>query len=68
MIRDPGLFIESQVGYTITFIFATEEVIASWPKIILSDLPELREKVASMKSTKIGVNFAFQDSAGKTST
>lgn len=61
MIRDPRLYIESQTGYVITFMFATEEVLADWPKILLLDLPESREKVASMESTKVGVNFAFQD-------
>tara|TARA_R110002003_G_scaffold687_1_gene21066 strand:- start:274 stop:423 length:150 start_codon:yes stop_codon:yes gene_type:complete len=46
-------------------MFAKEELFTNWPKIILSDSPELREKVANMESTKIGMNFAFQDPAGK---
>lgn len=65
MIRDPRLCIECRKGYTITFMFAKEELFTNWPKIILSDSPELREKVANMESTKIGMNFAFQDPAGK---
>ncbi|KAB2099594.1 hypothetical protein AG0111_0g12091 [Alternaria gaisen] len=68
VIRDPRLYIESRTGYAITFMFAKEEVLAGWPKIVLLDKPGLREKVAKMESTKIGVNFAFQDPSGKLNT
>lgn len=68
MIRDPRLYIESQVGFAITFIFAREEALVDWPKFLLLDLPGMRERVANMESTRIGVNFAFQDPAGKTKT
>ncbi|KAF1840118.1 uncharacterized protein K460DRAFT_410724 [Cucurbitaria berberidis CBS 394.84] len=68
MIRDPRLCMESRKGYTITFMFATEELFTNWPKMLLSDLPELREKVANMESTRISMNFAFQDPAGKAKT
>jgi hypothetical protein len=47
-------------------MFATDDVLAGWAKMILPYSPELASKVAAMESTKIGVNFAF-DSGGDTS-
>ncbi|KAF2240204.1 hypothetical protein BU26DRAFT_556993 [Trematosphaeria pertusa] len=66
VIRDARLYAESKTGYAITFIFATAEVLAAWPKIILPNSPELVRKVVNMESPKIGVNFAIKDSAGGT--
>ena len=47
-------------------MFATDDVLVNWTKMILPYSPELANKVAAMESTKIGVNFAF-DSGGDTS-
>lgn len=66
MIRDPRLYIESRSGYNITFFFTTEQILTHWPKIVLQDVPELRERVANLKTTKIGVNFAFENPTNKT--
>ncbi|UPX17092.1 uncharacterized protein EKO05_0007468 [Ascochyta rabiei] len=68
MIRDPRLFIEIRRGYTITFLFATEEVLARWPKILLLDLPEIRERVAHMESMRVGMNIVFQGPASAINT
>ncbi|KAF2177368.1 hypothetical protein K469DRAFT_720701 [Zopfia rhizophila CBS 207.26] len=68
VIRDARLYAETKTGYAITFIFATDEVLAAWPKITLPNSPELVRKVVNMESPKIGVNFAIKDSAGSTNT
>lgn len=43
-------------------MFATEDVVARWAKIVLPRSTTLAEKVANMekKSTMIGLNFRFQ--------
>jgi hypothetical protein len=47
----------------IAFEFVTpkvlEQVINPWPTMYLPDIPELRQKVADMGSSKIRTNFAF---------
>ncbi|KAK0628276.1 hypothetical protein B0T17DRAFT_486756 [Bombardia bombarda] len=58
-ILDARLGYEIKKGYTITFMFATDDVLAGWTKMILPYSQELANKVAAMESTKIGVNFAF---------
>ncbi|KAH7151931.1 hypothetical protein B0J13DRAFT_582863 [Dactylonectria estremocensis] len=66
VILDARLCFEIKQGYAITFMFATEDVVAKWAKIVLPHSTTLADKVAQMekKSTKIGLNFTFQ--AGNT--
>ncbi|KAK5212200.1 hypothetical protein LTR41_002442 [Exophiala xenobiotica] len=68
VILDARLGFETKKGYAITFMFATDEVLAGWPKMILPDSPGLVAKVIDMKSPKIGVNFAFRGSTGSSKT
>jgi hypothetical protein len=44
-------------------MFATEDVLVKWPKIVLPDSTILRDQVAEIEniSPKIGLNFAFQE-------
>ncbi|KAJ4179570.1 hypothetical protein NW767_014582 [Fusarium falciforme] len=57
---DARLSIELKKGYVIAFLFATEDVVAKWPPMLLPDLPGLAEKVRNeMESDKIGVNFVI---------
>ncbi|KZL67538.1 hypothetical protein CT0861_00342 [Colletotrichum tofieldiae] len=65
VVLDARLAFEIKIGYAITFIFATDEVVAAWPKISLPNSPEVVRKVVNMESQKIKVNFAVQASAGK---
>jgi hypothetical protein len=59
---DARLGLELNEGYAITFLFATENVVATWPPMYLPNLPRLKEKVRNeMDSPEIGVNFAFRD-------
>lgn len=59
---DARLCFEIKKGYAITFLFGTEDVVASWPKIGIPYSAELEEKVKALeqRSKTIGVNFAFQ--------
>ena len=43
-------------------MFATEDVIANWAKIVLPQSTALKDKVAEIEklNTKIGLNFTFQ--------
>ena len=68
VILDARLGFEIRQGYAITFMFATDDVLAAWPKMILPNLRMLIEKVADMESPKIGVNFEFKGSAGDSNT
>ena len=42
-------------GYAITFEFATDEIIKDWPKLKVPE--ELEQKIASMQSDTIRVNY-----------
>lgn len=48
-------------GYAITFEFATVDIVERWPKLIFPNLPGLAERVAEMETSKIGLNFGFED-------
>lgn len=58
-ILDARLQFVIEEGFAIAFEFATPEVIETWPKMYLPDIPELKQKVADMGSSKIRTNFAF---------
>jgi hypothetical protein len=62
VIFDARLGFEIKRGYAITFMFATPDLIVSWPKIALPYSTRLAEKAAELerKSVKIGLNFTFQ--------
>ncbi|KAK3328704.1 hypothetical protein B0T19DRAFT_357440 [Cercophora scortea] len=66
VILDARLGFEIKQGYAITFLFAANEVLANWAKIILPHSEALEEKVSDMEkeSTKIGLNFTFKASPG----
>ncbi|AEO57119.1 hypothetical protein MYCTH_2056329 [Thermothelomyces thermophilus ATCC 42464] len=70
VILDARLGFEIKEGYAITFLYATDEVIANWAKIVLPYSKALVEKVSDMEkeSTRIGLNFAFEVSPGGKAT
>ena len=70
VILDARLGREILEGYAITVIFMTEELLArsKVPKMLLPNLPGLKEKVADMQSEKIRLNFEFEDSTMSTRT
>jgi len=68
VILDARICFEMEQGYAITFMFATDEVLKAWPKMILPNSRMLIANVANMESPKIGVNFAFDSPAGNTNT
>lgn len=59
VILDARLGFQIKKGYAITFVFATDEVLAKWKKIVLPYSAGLERRVADIKasSTKIGLNF-----------
>ncbi|KAI8663479.1 hypothetical protein NCS57_00949000 [Fusarium keratoplasticum] len=59
VILDARLGRETRAGYAITVTFMIEDLVTGLPKMVLPNLPGLKEKVAEMESEKIGVNFAF---------
>ncbi|KAG8422544.1 hypothetical protein J3459_010285 [Metarhizium acridum] len=59
VIRDARLSVRIVKEYAITFIFAEEDLAASWPKMLLPNLDVLKQKVANMESQDIAVNFSF---------
>lgn len=68
VILDARLGFETKQGYAITFMFATDEVLTGWPKMVLPNSPGLVGKVVDMDSPKIGMNFAFKNLAGSINT
>jgi len=58
---DARTCMEIQRGYALTFLFATEDVLSTWPPMYLPNLPRLREKVSEMETAEVGVNFAFRE-------
>lgn len=63
VILDARVCFEIKQGYTMTFMFATEDVLVKWRKIVLPNSTILRNQVAEIEniSPKIGLNFAFQE-------
>ncbi|KAJ5860645.1 uncharacterized protein N7529_007955 [Penicillium soppii] len=68
VILDARLGFKIEQGYAITFLFATDEVIANWAKMTLPYSKGLEHKVRDLEmlSAKIGVNFTFNSSGGRT--
>ncbi|KAF4637410.1 hypothetical protein G7Y89_g675 [Cudoniella acicularis] len=58
-ILDARLAFEIKQGSPITSVFATEDELKRWAKIILPKSEDLVRKVAEMESKMIGVNVAF---------
>lgn len=58
---DARTCVEIQRGYALTFLFATEDVLSTWPPMYLPNLTMLHDKVSEMESSEIGVNFAFRE-------
>ncbi|KAK1973279.1 hypothetical protein LZ30DRAFT_744034 [Colletotrichum cereale] len=59
-ILDARLRFEIKQGFAVTFVFATEDVLAKWPPMLLPNLLVLQQKVRDeMESPSVGVNFAF---------
>ena len=48
-------------GFTITFGFANQDELKGWITMKLPNSDRLKEKVASMTTEKIGMNFEFKD-------
>lgn len=63
---DARLGFEIKTGYAITFMFGTEDVVASWPKIVLPNSAPLVKKIELMetRSEKIGLNITFYEKGG----
>ncbi|KAH6705875.1 hypothetical protein EV126DRAFT_178783 [Verticillium dahliae] len=61
IIADARLGFEIKEGYAITFLFATEEVVAKWAKIVLPNSEDLKRKVADMRRPNIDLNFDFEE-------
>lgn len=59
VIVDARLAFEIKQGSPITSVFATEDELKGWAKIVLPKSEDLVRKVAEMESKRIGVNFAF---------
>ncbi|KAJ5556654.1 hypothetical protein N7513_001775 [Penicillium frequentans] len=68
VILDARLGFQIEQGYAITFLFATDEVIANWAKMALPYSEGLEHKVRDLEmlSAKIGLNFTFEDLGGST--
>jgi len=68
VILDARLGFQIERGYAITFLFATDEVVTKWAKIVLPYSAGLERRVAAIEalSTKIGFNFTFEGSPGMT--
>ncbi|KAF2744343.1 hypothetical protein M011DRAFT_470480 [Sporormia fimetaria CBS 119925] len=64
VVRDARLYAETRTGYAFTFIFATDEVVAAWPKIKVPNSQDFRQKAIDMESPTIGVNFSFSGLTG----
>jgi hypothetical protein len=60
-IVDARLGFKILQGFTITFGFATQDELKGWVTMKLPSSDRLREKVASMTTKKIGMNFEFVD-------
>jgi hypothetical protein len=74
-IFDAGVGFEIKKGYAITYEFATVDIVVNWPKMILPNSPELKQKVEDMEGdlkkrnfNNIRMNFAFIDTTGGTKT
>lgn len=46
-------------GFAITFGFAAREELQEWARMSLPNAQSLKQKVAEMEGTTIGVNFEF---------
>ncbi|KAJ3494997.1 hypothetical protein NLG97_g3709 [Lecanicillium saksenae] len=66
VIMDARLGFEIRTGYAITFMFGTEDVVASWPKIVLPNSAVLAKKIEIMeaRSKRIGLNITFHEEGG----
>jgi hypothetical protein len=66
VVLDARLGFQIEQGYAITFLFATNEVVANWAKMTLPYSEGLERKVRELEmlSTKIGHNFTFEGSGG----
>ena len=62
VILDARLGFQIKRGYAITFLYATDEALAKWKKIVLPYSAGLERRVADIEalSTKIGFNFTFE--------
>lgn len=61
VIADTRLAFRIVKGLAIMFVFATREELLGWAKMVLPKNRGLEKMVAEMDTSKIGVNFAFQD-------
>lgn len=55
VILDSRVDFEMMKGYAITFEFATDNITRDWPKLTVP--ANLEQKLASMQSETIGVNY-----------
>ncbi|KAH7137577.1 hypothetical protein EDB81DRAFT_655809 [Dactylonectria macrodidyma] len=62
IIRAGRLYVSLKEGYVITIVFATKQVLASWPEIELPPIAELIRNVIKLETEKIQVNFAIGNS------
>ncbi|KAH8651695.1 hypothetical protein BGZ61DRAFT_500926 [Ilyonectria robusta] len=63
IIRDARTYAEIMKGYAITFLFAVEDALSGWPKILLANSPELVRLAVKMETPKIRLNFAIKDTS-----
>jgi hypothetical protein len=61
VVRDARLRVRITKGYAITLVFATEALVAGWPKMPIQASEALIQLVSRMESSSIGFNFKFTD-------
>jgi hypothetical protein len=62
VIRDARLYVEMQSGYGFHLLFAEDEILAPYPKLIVPNQPELVRKIEELQTSKMRINFELKDS------
>jgi len=63
VIRDARLYVEMPSRYGFHLLFAEDEILAAYPKLIVPNQPELVRKIEELQTSKIRINFELKDSA-----
>ncbi len=59
-ILDGRLSFKLLNGYDVIMVFAVQERLSKFAKMILPDTPELRAQVGDMTTPKIGFNYEYR--------
>ena len=62
VIRDARLYVEMPSRYEFHLLFAEDEILAAYPKLIVPNQPELVRKIEELQTSKIRINFKPKDS------